>query len=756
MKKMLRFGFLIPLFALSLVLGGCSDGSDGRAGADGRDGIDGEDGQDATVLIPGSGVPASFDVMEHEPAQLLSASIENVVGVDGVFTVDFEVDGLPTNPVEVEFTIAKWSVADNSWVSMLQRNRTRANDVPVVRASNLRPDPIDLTGDTFTFILPDLSQGAHWTNDKPNEVDGFAALPVDYQEYVNTIVEKVDIASTWDPTATYRIGVTSRQSERFTAVAYVNGTGTPVTEIPQQVSAETLMSCLDCHGEANIEGQTQFNYHSNRRQDPQLCTSCHNNFTYEAWSSTLEVDGWQMVDMMTMTHTIHAGIPDVYVNSEWEKVRFPDWTFGRTSRPSNDDPYPMNPGMANCTACHKGDVTAWDVDVFGFNEEPPYPRAAESMCVSCHTGDKYGFDLAADHPSELPEGLTCTDCHGKTADEIHNVSFAREALELARSYTMEISSVENAVAGQQAVVTWRVAKDGVYQDLFTGADTYLEDAVRLGIGWGYGDDWTNDGSGVSNNGDAGRPFQTTANAGNTVPGADNTYAVTTFPILPIAAAADRNGFAVVERGPAGINVSSALKTFTLGTGAATLGDRREIVSTDSCLGCHSTVGRHGTYADAASGVTSCVTCHNAGSLSRDGSVSQGTVDMMFIMHAIHGVGEEREKFDRRRDHGYDYVTYPNTILDCAACHVGDSHKTVDTSKRLGVIVDGGKDLYDMQWKGVNSPMGSVCLSCHEDNAGTYKAHFMTQGANMTGLTDHESYAEGDITEQSCMICHKED
>lgn len=425
--------------------------------------------------------------------------------------------------------------------------------------------------------------------------------------------------------------------------------------------------------------------------------------------------------------------------SDYSGANFPDWLFGRTGSGVN--------GTQNCTACHLGTVPAdgeeWNLTHTVFT------------CGSCHVGDT----LAEAYPSLVGSGPhgdidvhNCADCHGTwTADTYHGISPRLEALDTARSYQMEIVSVENAAAGLPAQVTWRVQKDSIYQNLFTGADTYLQDAVRLGIGWGYGDDWVNDGSGVVSNGDAGRPFQVTANAGNTVQGIDNTYAVTTFPNLPMAAEADRNGFAVVERGPQGVNVSSALKTFTLGSGAAELGDRREIVSTESCLGCHTTIGRHGTYADTAAGVTSCVSCHNAGSLSRDGSVVQGTVDFMYIMHAIHGVGEKRSKFDRRRDHGYDYVTYPNTVTDCTACHIGDSHKEVDYGKRLGVIANEGKDLF-LDGKGANSPYASVCYSCHQDDKETYRAHFLSMSANMLGNASFKEYFEGGRAE-TCNLCH---
>lgn len=768
MKNVLRLCLLL-FFAMSLALAGCSDGKDGRAGVDGSPGQDGQDSQDATVLIPGTGVPASYSVPEHAaPSMYINAEITQVNVITPAETtarnveVTFNVPGYPRDAVRAEFTLAMWDEIKRTWVNMLPRQVGTAPKI-VIRGGNLRMEgDTALTKDAESFTTPLVGAGSDWGGANPIDFsDGpvwrraadaniatYAPAEGAYRDYVQAIMDDIN-GYTWSDDTIYRVGVTSRtnagQPERFNAVAYFDGAGNPVTD-PEaaDVRLMDIASCTSCHGEAMV-----LNAHSGQRHDPNVCTSCHNSYTFDRGdASVTEPDGWASLDMMVMIHKIHAGLDGYTVDSKpFGHVNFPDWLFGRTGDGVN--------GTQNCTACHKGDVPEAQED---------WNIVAYNACFTCHSGDRVvdAFPGApasfSAHTSTNPSTINCATCHNGqlagVADNYHGVSAALSSLATARSYAMEIVSVENAVAGQQAVVTWRVEKDGVYQDLFTGADTYLDDAVRLGIGWGVGDDWTNDGSGNSSNGDAGRPFQTTANTGNTVAGVDNTVAVTTFPALPMAAAADRNGFAVVEHGPAGINVSSALKTLTLGEGVATLGDRRAIVSTESCLGCHTTIGRHGTIADAASGVTSCATCHNAGSLSRDASVSQGTVDMMFIMHAIHGVGEAREKFDRRRDHGYDYVTYPNTVLDCNACHVGNSHKTVDYSKRLGVIADGGKEAYDMFRIGVNSPMGSVCLSCHEDNAGTIKAHFMTQGANMSGLTDHESYAEGMVTEQSCNLCHK--
>ena len=142
-------------------------------------------------------------------------------------------------------------------------------------------------------------------------------------------------------------------------------------------------------------------------------------------------------------------------------------------------------------------------------------------------------------------------------------------------------------------------------------------------------------------------------------------------------------------------------------------ERREIVTAAKCNSCHTTTARHGTVAD--DDMMGCVACHNAGSLSRDDSEVQGSVDFMFMVHAIHTIGDgKRVRFDRRRDHGYTDRSQVNTSLACTSCHEGQSYfsSNLDSNKRIGVIADGEKAAF-LDGTGVNSPEGSVCLSCHE-------------------------------------------
>ncbi len=426
----------------------------------------------------------------------------------------------------------------------------------------------------------------------------------------------------------------------------------------------------------------------------------------------------------------------------------------------------------------------WQEQFTAWQRENPDPDG----CATCHgEGGVVFWEAEPDDPdydyiqSTYDCGYNCSNCHGEdkpiehTADYYHGLSERLEELATARSYEMEVVEVANAVAGESPRVTWRVHKDGEYQDLFSGRDgTYLfqgdpadfdDDAVRIGIGWGYNNSWVNDGIPPrKDTGAMGDPVQQVAHVDNTEPGGDETTAVTTFEQpLPEQARSGRDGFVILEMGPAEMDLNSRMANISLGSRSNTLDrDPGAKVDTESCLGCHNTIGRHGTYSDQD--ISSCISCHNAGSLSRDDSANQGTVDFMYIIHAIHGTGEKRAKFDRRRDHtvdghyegGYSYVPYPNTVLDCQACHTDDTHDfTEGYLDRMGVIGDKMKDRY-LEGAGVNAPMASTCYSCHQDTEDDLadwelRFHLYHSGGDMYGNHDHAYYQEN---REKCLECHK--
>ncbi len=258
-----------------------------------------------------------------------AAKITSVTVNNGEITVHFDMQNYAADQVSLEFTIAKWVNEKVGWISMLQRNRIyEEGATEVIRAGNLRESVTkDKGGFAYTFKHRDnpidFRDGAYWTHNKP-AADGA------YGDYINMILSEIERHGKWDPDAIYRIGVTSRQDERFTAVTYFTGRGTTVEAANVPGQSDALVSCLSCHPGA------EFKAHSNRRHDQGLCLSCHNNFTYDSMNSAAEPDGWAKIDMLTMIHSIHAGI-------EGYKVAKTDY--------SNVPSF-----MTNCAACH-GDTT---------------------------------------------------------------------------------------------------------------------------------------------------------------------------------------------------------------------------------------------------------------------------------------------------------------------------------------------------------------------------------------------------------------
>lgn len=758
MKKYCRY-LLIPFFALSLALAGCS-GDDGAMGPPGPPGTDGTDGAPGAPGEPGEGLSLSMEDA-HAFTQLNFAEVTDVRVENGTISLDFTVDGLADpGRVGVEFTIAKYVNDDIGWISMLQRNRIYTpGATEVIRASNLRQEgnnAIQANEDgsfTYTFFHGgnniDFTQGAYWTHNKPSG-EGT------YGQFIDAILADIETFGAWDANATYRIGVTSRQGERFTAVAYVDGTGTPVVSPDQDNS---LISCIGCHGDRGND-QTAFNAHSNRRHDPQLCTSCHNSFTFDSQNSESVVDGWVSADLMVITHSIHAGIEGYHIaESDYSVIRFPDWAFGRGNGPQN------------CTACHLGLVPAAGES---WNKSD---RSVATACATCHA--QGGFPVRESHTTN--NWFDCASCHGEggfingfslTPDAYHGISAKLSEFAASDDYRIEIVRVEDAVEGENPIVSWQVRN--VQGNLRTLDIADFSDQLRVGIGWGDGDDWINDGVGPRANGAAGDPLFVVVDGINTV--VDGTQATTSFPVLPINAEAGRNAYVTIMAADAGgsgfdqgeglprAKPNTVIGTFILGEDIDNpINERREIVSAAKCNDCHTNMERHNTWAN--DDIMGCVACHNAGSLSRDASVVQGTVDLMYIVHAIHGLGEKRDSFERRylAEEGFMYrgypVTYPNTVLDCNACHVNDSHKLpVDPVKRLGVIGNEMQDDFLDFGLGVNAPTASVCYSCHEATGDSLadrvlRGHMTAEGGDMFGEFSHFDYVDG-FPAESCTTCHK--
>jgi OmcA/MtrC family decaheme c-type cytochrome len=688
---------------------------------------------------------------------LNNASITNVSISGGEVEISFEIDGYQETSVNAEFTIAKWVEGEGSWISMLQRSVGGGDDALVIRAGNLRFEDNDAGPVTridpanpfvFTFASDadradrwpglagaplDFSQGAVWR-------DPADLLPSSYcndaacETFVGNVIAKTVADASWDPNGTYRIGVTGRNREaqtgipyaRFAAVADVTlaggvFAGTPATPAPNNQIAQG--SCNTCH-EARLVFPRN-DVHGQQRPAIAVCSNCHNNYTYDADASTATAGGWVNISLGTMAHKIHSGIAGYTIDGyEYENVAYPDWTLAGTS---------------NCSSCHNatenGFGGGWD------RQDPPVATA----CANCHTAGGYDVQLGPHAPGNPNILGNCASCHGdlaiaglgyqQTPDTYHGVTARLEALRAQREdYQFSLVSVTDAVYEGTPVVQWQVL-DGGGVPYNLSSDISIDGGPRLHIGWGFGDDWTNEGSGEKSafgpreNDDGGRPVAlnvaTTGDNANTVLSADGLTAITTFPQLTDAEAGNGAPYANMERAEEGRrgfvaihrNISdngttrlltSLVQPIILGSGEAALApERRNTVHAAStatggrgtgCLDCHGSITAHGNGYTADNNIQACITCHNAGShksiaaAALDGNEPY-SVDMMVLMHKIHSSPDTlypqvaQERCHACHVGGGEQVSgsvngFLNQASNCGLCHDG-----VINAGRLGVISD---------------------------------------------------------------------
>jgi hypothetical protein len=141
----------------------------------------------------------------------------------------------------------------------------------------------------------------------------------------------------------------------------------------------------------------------------------------------------------------------------------------------------------------------------------------------------------------------------QTPDAYHGVSARLEELRIQREeFAFSLVSVTDAVYEGTPVVQWQVL-DGAGVPYNLNSDISIDGGPRLHIGWGYRDDWTNEGSGEKSsfgqrqNDDNGRPVAlnvaTTGDNANTVISADGLTAISTFPRLTDAEAGQGRPYA---------------------------------------------------------------------------------------------------------------------------------------------------------------------------------------------------------------------
>ena len=690
-------------------------------------------------LRTGGGLPeglsdslhAGFQHQVKRTPSIWGARIDDVSVNAGVVGVSFIIEDARSeaapDQVNVEFTIAK-QVGAGGWISMLQRTREfgpqydlRYGDgVKVIRAGNLRledgamltgtpvdggmrfvsplmADDGDFGNNTGTWQNIDFSNGVVWRRAGDYDRSTYGGN-IGYQQWVQGKIDEINANGEWE-SGTYRVSVTGRDRAsgyvRFAAVADFELEGTGVNAVvargslaaPRPTNQIEQSSCNTCHGDRLSFPRNEI--HGQQRPDVNTCFNCHNDYTWDSRNSYAEVDGWAKLDMSTMIHSIHSGIKGYAADAYfYEAVSYPDWTL---------------PGTSNCASCHIGEVPPAGE---GWNRRD---ESIVSTCATCHGEGGYVFAtrVAEDHGAFF--GYNCAECHSPslypdalrrgfepTADAIHGVSARKEELRAQREdFVFSLLSIRDAVYGATPVVEWQVLNAlGNPIELTEGM---IDGGPRLHIGWGYGDDWTNEGSGEKSafgpreNDDGGRPVAVnvaTGTNGNTV--VNGNIAITTFPAFTNKEAGGGQAYADLEQAYEGRqgfvaihrNISdegatrlltSRVQPITLGSGevALAVGRRNSVNATTnidhatnrggSCLSCHGTIAWHGNGYTADNNIQACITCHNAGSHTSIAATHPDapySVDMMYLMHKAHSDPE---------------ILYPQDMPGrCHACHAGSN------------------------------------------------------------------------------------
>lgn len=679
------------------------------------------------------------------------ATIDSVTVYDGVVIVTFTIENYESDRVHAEFTIAKRTedfqmegadeLVAGSWINLLPKSRESSTNtkITIVGGSRLEEGenavtggiPTGSGGTTFTYTFPyDFKGSPLWESPADHEAANYCedndSVCV---KYVETIIGRINADGAWDPHGTYRLGITGRDPgdglyARFTAVTDFKLISGAVDEFAPpapyvQIGQE---SCTSCHGARLVFPRN--NVHDQQYTEVGVCITCHNPYTYDRKASQRKRDGWVNISLNRMVHMLHSGVKGYTIDGkEYEKVVFPDW---------------IAPGTANCTACHVGEIPP---------EGKGWNRKDEEVMETCNTCHGPGGYLVRSHPSSEPWPY-CWQCHNDKdpwsemdgfishPNVYHRVGNRLQALKTQReNYHFKLVGVEDAVFEATPVVSWQVL-DAAGNPYHLVNDISIDGGPQLQIGWGFGDDWTNEGSGEKggNNDDGGRPVGLTVVASgehaNTVISGDGHTAISTFPPLTneragkgtpyanLAAAWEgRRGFVAIQRWITDNGVrrrlTSLVRPITLGSGSVDLdaaAPRRNTVNASatpipeewgcqschsddrasSCLDCHGTITRHADYT-ADNNIQGCITCHNAGSHRSISGMENGeppySIDLMYLMHKIHSAPS---------------ILYPGSVAgNCHACHAkrGDvtgssgqnnclsCHAAKPDPGRLGIIAD---------------------------------------------------------------------
>lgn len=548
---------------------------------------------------------------------------------------------------------------------------------------------------------------------------GGSSKQVNPGEYLYTFGNKVP--STWDPTATHRVGVygnrnlTQFDMGTFYADAtydFVPGGGKPAARDIVRTDA-----CNKCHD--------QLAHHGGNRRSVQLCVMCHTPQSTDANSNNT-------ADFKVMIHKIHAGssLPSVKAGTPY--------TMGSNSTgtgPESDWSTVVFPAdVRRCEACHDQKSGAAQANAY-------YTTPTRAACGSCH--DNLNFATGANHVAgpqiddnqcancHVPQGELEFDASIKGAHTIPVDSSARPGL------VVDIQKVDNGGAGQKPMVTFSV-RDFSGNAVPMSALTTSPNRIALTLAGPTSDyGYTNFGSDVTTHG-----YVQENPAASAQCASDGTCTYTFTHALP-ANATGTYAIGIEARRSLTIlpgttiqqtvNYGAINKVFYFSVDGTTAQPRRKVVDISKCNGCHVELLHHGNTRNQTE---YCVMCHNPS--TTDNANPAQAVNFSLMVHKIH-FGQNMKQFGAKYVvSGTDFSTIrfspmdakgnPGDTAKCYMCHVNGSEENLPVGLNMVTTPLGLMN--------PTPPVTAACTACHLTIPAT--AHAATETVNNL---------------ESCGICH---
>jgi OmcA/MtrC family decaheme c-type cytochrome len=725
---------LAGLGALTLGLGGCSGDNETAARPESPTG----------ELPPQPGTGANVPITT---AKTIVATIQRVtVPEDGKPVVEiylkddqnFSLTGLPA--ANIRFVLARLEPAANGKSSTWHAFTRRVDPFPGT------PPPVPVEAVTGTGPTSQATTETATTGT-------WAEVGNGVYTYKFAQGLKDDPTIPFDGSMPHRVGLEIRVGSPTIPANNAVFTFNPVTNLPLASSGREIVdndTCNACHDNLVFHGGARF--------DLQYCAMCHESYSFDAQTGNT-------IDLKVMIHKIHSGVnlPSVQAGA-----LYGIFGYGNTFSNFGEVVYPQD--RRNCTTCHEeGDTDTpqasnWRLTV---NRE---------TCTACH--DDVDFTTGENHGGVAASDDSCTACHGPTSGVLA-VQTAHVIPEqaAAEKFAYEVLNVTNTAPGQNPTVTIRVVdptNGNAPYDIKAAGGPFQNSSASLAVDIAFSTqpDFTNTGSGSAPTPTTGTPaqpiridFKATAVPDPAFPGGFMATAA-----VPIPAGATGSGEALIEGRPAvdvngdgtpdRIAVTSVGEAFAITD--ATAVPYRQVVDIEKCNDCHENLTLHG---NSRTGNTElCATCHNpnATDIARrvagtscetvTGTLDDQTIDLKFMIHAIHSGEIAGYKVCGYNNTGYDFshVKYPGKLENCEGCHLPDTYYPPNSATAIATTIDAGPDRSTPAGDVAISAASAACSACHTSD--TAQLHMELNGGSFTAVKAADSTTPGAPVE-TCDTCH---